>query len=74
MCLVFPESIDFGESPEERREWRAAFEVSCHIFYSERVLEITDGKTKWAGIDNNSEMLDDAGNPKGDSERVHSLE
>ena len=74
MCLVFPESIDIGESPEERQEWRAAFDVNCHIFYADRVLEITDGKKKWAGIDDNSELLDDEGNPKGESERVYSLE
>ncbi|RJE27488.1 hypothetical protein PHISCL_00222 [Aspergillus sclerotialis] len=74
VCLIFPESIDFGDSPEEKLEWRKAFEVSCHIFYEERVLEILDGKTKWAGIDNNSEMLDDLGNPKGEEDRVHSLE
>lgn len=27
MCLVFPESIDFGDAPEEKMEWRKAFEV-----------------------------------------------
>lgn len=37
-------------------------------------MEILDGKTKWAGIDNNSEMLDDQGNPKGEEDRVYSLE
>lgn len=35
---------------------------SCHIFYSRRVVEIMDGKPKWSGIDNRSELLDDYGN------------
>ena len=27
VCLIFPESIDFGNSPYEMLEWRKAFEV-----------------------------------------------
>jgi hypothetical protein len=35
-----------------------------HIFYSKRVVEIPDGKPKWAGMDEASELLDDYGNMK----------
>ena len=35
--------------------------ASCHIFYAERAIEILDGKPKWAGINGNSELLDDLG-------------
>lgn len=35
-----------------------------HIFYSKRVVEIPDGKPKWAGMDEASELLDDYGNVK----------
>lgn len=36
--------------------------LSCHIFYSSRVVEILDGKPKWAGMDEESDLLDDMGN------------
>ncbi|KAL2220430.1 Mss4-like protein [Thermoascus aurantiacus ATCC 26904] len=61
-CLLFPELIDFGCTEEGQKQRRKAFEVSCHIFYSRRVVEIMDGKPKWSGIDNRSELLDDYGN------------
>lgn len=35
-----------------------------HIFYSKRMVEIPDGKPKWAGMDEASELLDDYGNVK----------
>ena len=31
--------------------------TSCHIFYSQRVVDIPDGTTKWAGLDGKSEKL-----------------
>lgn len=34
-----------------------------HIFYSRRVVDIADGKPKWAGMDEESELLDDGGYP-----------
>ena len=75
MCLIFPESIDFEDSEQGMSVWRAAFEAryallvnlhggltaSCHIFYGERAIEILDGKPKWAGINGDSELLDDLG-------------
>lgn len=37
---------------------------SCHIFYDERCIEILDGKTKWSGMDEESDLVDDYGNKK----------
>lgn len=37
---------------------------SCHIFYGKRVLDIPDGKPKWSGIDEQSDLLDDEGRKK----------
>lgn len=41
---------------------------SCHIYYAQRTMEIPDGRTKWAGLDKNSEELDDMGDLKGEEE------
>lgn len=41
---------------------------SCHIYYSERAMEIPDGRTKWAGLDKNSEELNDMGELKEEEE------
>lgn len=32
------------------------------MFYPSRVIDINDGKPKWAGLDNQSDLLDDEGN------------
>jgi hypothetical protein len=37
---------------------------SCHIFYDKRCIDIPDGKTKWSGMDEESDLLDDYGNKK----------
>ncbi|KAI9933059.1 hypothetical protein ASPWEDRAFT_174225 [Aspergillus wentii DTO 134E9] len=62
MCLVFPELITIGDSDEEHSAWRRAFEPICHIYYCRRVMEVLDGKPKWAGMDDDSELMDDNGN------------
>ncbi|OJJ79239.1 GFA family protein [Aspergillus glaucus CBS 516.65] len=64
VCLLFPESIEFGKDEEDFDRVRGCFEVSSHIFYSKRMVEIPDGKPKWAGMDEASELLDDYGNVK----------
>ncbi|PKY08680.1 hypothetical protein P168DRAFT_286761 [Aspergillus campestris IBT 28561] len=61
MCLLFPGTIHFGDSQEEQDAWMKAFEISCHIFYSQRSLNILDGKQKWSGMDENSDLVDDYG-------------
>jgi hypothetical protein len=54
MALVFPTLIEFG-GPEER----ALFAPECHLFYSQRVCDIPDGKPKWTGLDKQSELMDE---------------
>lgn len=36
--------------------------TSCHIFYEKRMIDIEDGLTKWSGMDERSDRLDDHGN------------
>lgn len=33
----------------------------CHIFYSQRVVDIPDGKPKWSKLDGKSELVDEVG-------------
>jgi len=54
MILLFPTLINF-KSPEDRKN----FDISCHMFYPRRVLDINDGKPKWSGINDNSELLEE---------------
>jgi len=58
MCMVFPELINFDPG-----EGRKIFDVKNHLFYPDRVIDIVDGKPKWSGLDEQSERLDDRGNP-----------
>lgn len=37
------------------------------MFYPRRVLDINDGKPKWSGINNDSELIDDS--PEQDKKR-----
>ncbi|KAI4176516.1 MAG: hypothetical protein LQ346_007879 [Caloplaca aetnensis] len=55
MILLFPTLINFKD-PAERKN----FEISCHMFYPQRVLDINDGKPKWSGISDNSDLIDDS--------------
>ena len=40
---------------------------SCHMFYPRRILDINDGKPKWSGISNESELIADT--PEQDKKR-----
>ncbi|KAL1959907.1 hypothetical protein VTO42DRAFT_575 [Malbranchea cinnamomea] len=51
MALIFPDLIDLGE------DGKKIFTPSCHIFYSQRVIDIPDGKPKWAGMDKSSDLM-----------------
>ncbi|KAI4175195.1 MAG: hypothetical protein LQ348_006219 [Seirophora lacunosa] len=55
MILLFPTLINF-KSPEDRKN----FDISCHMFYTRRVLDIPDGKPKWTGINNESDLIEDS--------------
>lgn len=35
------------------------YHFRCHIFYSQRVVDLPDGKPKWVGLDNGSELMKD---------------
>ncbi|ORY65152.1 Mss4-like protein [Pseudomassariella vexata] len=52
MALLFPTLIKFANKAE-----RDAFYPQCHIFYSQRVVDIPDGKPKWDGIDGEGSLL-----------------
>lgn len=55
MILLFPSLIDFKGSVEDRKK----FEPECHMFYKQRVLDINDGKPKWTGINDQSDIIED---------------
>jgi len=58
MILLYPGLIKGIEKKENSEH----FAATCHMFYPQRIVDIKDGKTKWAGLDNNSDILDDEGN------------
>lgn len=59
MILLFPTLIEDINSKEARE----AFKPTCHMFYPRRVVDFPgDGAVKWAGLDNQSDILDDEGN------------
>lgn len=56
MILLFPTLIEGITKPEVRDN----FKPTAHMFYSQRVVDFDgDGVTKWAGLDNKSNLLDD---------------
>jgi len=56
MILLFPTLIKF----EGKREDMEKFAPSCHMFYPHRVVDIPDGKPKWSGLQNQSELIEDS--------------
>ncbi|KAI0852288.1 Mss4-like protein [Daldinia vernicosa] len=52
MVLMFPGIIKFGDA-----ERRKLFDAQCHIFYSQRVVDMHDGKPKWSKLDGQSELM-----------------
>ncbi|MEJ2470871.1 MAG: GFA family protein [Desulfuromonadales bacterium] len=48
MWLAFPTLFDFGPVAETP----ASFQPTCHIFYAQRVIEISDTLPKWSGHKN----------------------
>lgn len=55
MILLFPSLIKF-KSDEERKK----FAPECHMFYTQRVVDIPDGKPKWTGINGQSALIEDS--------------
>jgi NMD protein affecting ribosome stability and mRNA decay len=59
MILLFPTLIE-GINTKKARE---VFKPTCHMFYSQRVVDFpNDNVVKWDGLDNQSNLLDDDGN------------
>ncbi|KAJ3568940.1 hypothetical protein NPX13_g6249 [Xylaria arbuscula] len=54
MVLMFPGIIKFNSAEDKK-----AFDPQCHIFYSQRVVDLPDGKPKWVGLDKGSELMKD---------------
>ncbi|KAM0256573.1 hypothetical protein ACHAQJ_004860 [Trichoderma viride] len=54
MVLLFPTLLSFQNENQKKN-----FEIQCHIFYSQRVVDLPDGKPKWTGLDNKSELVDE---------------
>ena len=53
MWLAFPTLFDFGTPPVVP----PAFRPTCHIFYGNRCLDVSDNLPKWEGHKENSEQL-----------------
>ena len=34
--------------------------ISCHMFYGQRMLDIPDGKPKWTGLNDKSDLIEDS--------------
>ncbi len=76
MILLFPTLINFKSPEDRKNfeiTWASinpgtmhctwliwGFNHSCHMFYPRRVLDIPDGKPKWTGISNESELIEDS--------------
>ncbi|KAH8122609.1 hypothetical protein ACSS6W_004369 [Trichoderma asperelloides] len=52
MALLFPTLLLFQNEGQKKK-----FEVQCHIFYPQRVIDLPDGKPKWAGLDGKSKLV-----------------
>ncbi|KAI2603707.1 Mss4-like protein [Hypoxylon sp. NC1633] len=52
MVLLFPGLVTFSDAAHKK-----VFDPQCHIFYSQRVVDVHDGKPKWSGLDGKSELI-----------------
>jgi len=55
MILLFPSLINL-----ETLKAKDNFKPRCHIFYSQRVMDIPDGIPKWTKIDKTSDLIEDS--------------
>ncbi|KAK0624316.1 Mss4-like protein [Immersiella caudata] len=55
MILLFPTLIE-GINTDEGRE---AFKAQCHMFYTQRVVDIRDGLPKFKGLSDQSPLVDE---------------
>ena len=73
MILLFPTLIHF-EGKEEMEKFKPKYVLinfisatlhlliqdRCHMFYSERVIDIPDGLPKWTGLNGSSDLIEDS--------------
>ncbi|KAH7140208.1 Mss4-like protein [Dactylonectria estremocensis] len=52
MALMFPTLLALNDDLIHN------FQAQCHIFYSQRVVDIPDGNPKWSGLDGKSQLLE----------------
>ncbi|KAM4054470.1 glutathione-dependent formaldehyde-activating enzyme [Hirsutella rhossiliensis] len=52
MVLLFPTLLALST-----QEQRQNFQVQCHLFYPQRVVDIPDSLPKWEGLDHQSRLL-----------------
>ncbi|CZS94218.1 uncharacterized protein RAG0_04277 [Rhynchosporium agropyri] len=53
MILLFPGLLELSEEAKEK------FKPTLHMFYANRVVDINDGLPKWAGMQDDSELIAD---------------
>lgn len=72
MVLLFPTLLSF-QNEAQKKNFAVQYVISwdfgvdtmsniacmCHLFYPQRVVDLPDGKPKWAGIDKKSELVDE---------------
>ena len=58
MILMYPTLIKWAEG-KKGEEDRKKFDASCHMFYNRRVIDVKDGKPKWTGLNESSELIDE---------------
>ncbi|KAL3149425.1 hypothetical protein ABBQ32_002219 [Trebouxia sp. C0010 RCD-2024] len=54
MWMAFPTLFDF-----EDRKIPACFQPDCHIFYSQRCMDVNDGMPKWSGHKEDSDKMEE---------------
>ena len=55
MILLFPSLVHLKTEQD-----RHHFKPRCHMFYGQRVMDIPDGLPKWAGLSQDSELIEDS--------------
>ncbi|KAI9787312.1 MAG: hypothetical protein M1816_007660 [Peltula sp. TS41687] len=56
MILLYPTLIKFKGNREDMKN----FEPTMHMFYTQRVVDIPDGKPKWTKLNDESELMADS--------------
>lgn len=70
MALLFPTLLLFQNEGQKKKfevqyvaldtcfeDHRSNSTCRCHIFYPQRVIDLPDGKPKWAGLDGKSKLV-----------------